>query len=147
MEVPTSPRGSLWERSWFGSRFSVLEFQNVPRTVVDYALICKFRKSSNLERAPRIWLYVSLNSWDSFFCHPAFYLLWHLSNIVLVTFRNGCASWLAVSEVFFLTFSTNNCQFSLVSECCHFEGKNSRTVFGTEVNFYFLIPTWRMKTG
>ena len=57
-----------------------------------------------------------------FLCHLAFYLLWHLSDIILVTSKNDCVSWLAVPSVFFLTFSSNCCQLSHVSECCRFEG-------------------------
>ena len=74
---------------------------------------CGFRKkSSKLDRVPRIQLFVLLSSWD-IFCHTAFYFFRHLSDIVLVDSTNGCVSWLAVLKVLFLTFLTSAANFSV----------------------------------
>ena len=50
-----------------GSWFSAFVFRNVPGTVPERVRICGFqRKSSNLDRAPKMRESVLLNSWDSF---------------------------------------------------------------------------------
>ena len=50
-----------------GSRFSKSLFRVVPGTVPQHVRTCRFtRKSSSLDRAPKIRDSVRLNSWDSF---------------------------------------------------------------------------------
>ena len=66
-EGPTSGWGSSWERSSGGFWFSTFVFRNVPGTFTECVRICGFkRKSSNLDRAPKMRESVLLNFWDSF---------------------------------------------------------------------------------
>ena len=66
-KMPASGWGSLWESSSFVPWFSTFVFRNVPGTVSECVRICWFkRNSSNLDRAPKMWDSVRLNSWDSF---------------------------------------------------------------------------------
>ena len=66
-KMPASGWGSLWESSSFVPWFSTFSFRNVPGTVPECVVICWFqRKSSNLDRAPKMRDSVRLNSWDSF---------------------------------------------------------------------------------
>ena len=66
-KMPASGWGSLWESSSFVPWFSTFVFRNVAGTVPECVVICGFkRKSSNLERAPKMRHSVLLNSWDSF---------------------------------------------------------------------------------
>ena len=126
-EGHSSGWGSSWERSSFGSWFSIFVFRNVPGTVQECLRICGFkRNSSNLDRAPKMPDFVLLNSWDSFLV-----TLSSISSetcvIFLVNSRSGRVSWLAVPRIFLLCFSGNGCQLSFVSQCCHlFERKMLR---------------------
>ena len=60
-------RDRLGERSPLGSQFPESLFLNVPGTTTDQVRTCGFRrKSSSLDRAPKIWDSVRLNSFGSF---------------------------------------------------------------------------------
>ena len=66
-KMPASGWGSLWESSSIVPWFSAFAYRNVPGTVPECVCICGFkRNSSNLDRAPKMWDSVLLNSWDSF---------------------------------------------------------------------------------
>ena len=66
-EKSTSRWGSFQERSPVNSCCSTFVFRDVPRTVLENVWICGFmRKSSNLDRAPKMRDSVLRNSWDSF---------------------------------------------------------------------------------
>ena len=66
-KMPASEWGSLWESSSFVPWFSTFVFRNVLGTVPECVRICGFkRKSSNLDRVPKMRDYVLLNSWDIF---------------------------------------------------------------------------------
>ena len=66
-KMPASGWGSLWELPSFVPWFSTFVFLGVPGTVPECVRICWFKRNSfNLDRAPKIWDSVRLNSWDSF---------------------------------------------------------------------------------
>ena len=66
-KMPASGWRSLWESSSFVPWFSTFVFRNVHGTVSECVVICGFkRKSSNLDRAPKMRDSALLNSWDSF---------------------------------------------------------------------------------
>ena len=66
-ENSTSGWGSLWERSPLRSWLSMSAFWNVPGTVPENVRNYGFkRNSSDLDRAPKMWDTVLLNSGDSF---------------------------------------------------------------------------------
>ena len=66
-ENSTSRWGSFCERSPLGSCFSTSVYRNVPGTVPENVRICGFkRKSSDIDRAPKIRDSILLNSWDNF---------------------------------------------------------------------------------
>ena len=74
-----------------------------------------------------------------FFGDSAFNLLRNLDDTFLVNSRNGRVSWLAVIRMFFLCFSCNGCQLSIVSQSCHlFEGKMLRS-YEDWIIFLFVI--------
>ena len=62
-----------------------------------------------------------------FLCQPAFYLLWHLSDIVGNYFRNGCVQWLVLLGVVFLSVDVSK--------------EKSQTVFQTEIFSKFQFQT------
>ena len=66
-EILASGQGSSRERSPVGSRFSELLFLDVPGTATEQVRTCGFRrKSSSLDRAPKIRDSVRLNSFERF---------------------------------------------------------------------------------
>ena len=66
-ENSTSVWRSLWERSLLVSSLSTEVFPNDHGVVPENVRSCGFkRKSSNLDRAPKMWDYVLQSSWDSF---------------------------------------------------------------------------------
>ena len=67
-ETFASSWGLIWERSSFGSWFSILEFQDVSGTDLEWSRTSGFRRnSSSLEKAPNVRRSVLLNSWENFF--------------------------------------------------------------------------------
>ena len=127
---------------WFW--FSVLEFRDDPGTVPDCARTCGFRiNSSNLNRGPRIRLFVLLKSWYSLFVTLLSIVsdTWVIYSSILlgtVVFRDcrflGCSSWLSLATA---------ANFLLFLSAAILKGKNDRTVFKTELLFNFSIPTWQ----
>ena len=115
METYTLGRESFWKRSPVGCCFSKFLFRQFSGTVADYAWNCVLRRSSwRLDRAPRMWLSVLLNSW--YICFIT--LLFISSNtpviypsVILETaeFRDllflGDSSWLSLATAanFFLS--------------------------------------------
>ena len=66
-EKPNSGQESSEERSPVGSRFSELLFLNVPGTVTEQGRTCGFkRKSSSLDKTPKMRHSVLLNFFESF---------------------------------------------------------------------------------
>ena len=140
MEVLTPGCGSFWEQSSFSSWFSPLEFRDNLETVPDFTQTCGFRRNlSYLQRVPRTRLSVLLNSWDNFFV-TAFYLLWHLTDIVLRVNPGTAASrdWLFLGCSFWISLAIA-ANFRLYLSVAVFERKNNRGAFKIDRNFLFFI--------
>ena len=109
--VQTATLGSFWEQCSFGSYFFLLEKQGCPGIVPDCARTLGFRKKSTYTKKRLEFYYLSLWA-PKFFCHPAFYILWHLSSFVLAVSGIKSASRLAILRICFLTFCSRVCQIS-----------------------------------
>ena len=121
-ENSTSGWGSLWERSPLWSWFSTSVFLNVPGVVPENFPICEFRRtSSSLDKAPKMWDSVLLNSWDVFIVMRKHYC----GNLCYIILSNSKSSWvlrLVVPRIL-LCFTCHSCYFPLISQCCHNLGR------------------------
>ena len=77
-----------------------------------------------------------------FFNDFAFNLLRNLCDLFILNYRNRKnrrVSWLAVRKMFHLCFSSNSCQLSFVSQCCHLSEKKILCSYEDWTRFHLLI--------
>ena len=110
---------SGWDHSGNDPRLVPVFPRPCSGTVTESVRICGFERNSfNLER-PKCG---TMSCWipGQFFSDSVLTLLRSLCDIFLVNSGNGRVPWLAVPRMLLLPFSWNGCQFSLVSQYCHF---------------------------
>ena len=123
-EDSTSKCGSFWEGCSVGSWFFTFVFLDVPEQFGSASVPVGSREIRQLRQSNQNAVLYPAEFLGHFFSDSAFDLLKNLCNILFAVSVNGHVPWLAVPKMFLLCFSSNDCQLSLVCQCCPLlEGK------------------------